>query len=212
MPAPRVTSNSPWHLVFVLDDSESMTGAAANTLNQALDEMLEEMKLLSQGTKPYFKISVIVFGSHVKVIAEAESEQTLDKAKVTSFSGTSGTTDMAAALNEAATLLKRRSGNANDFDPYVFLLTDGQPDDAAAALSAAQAIRSMEVAAGRPRLIAIGLGDGVNMPFLQQVASNQELAKHLQKHEDLVKFFPAIGTVVSSAGGTQAVDQAIIDI
>src|SRR5262249_9078910 len=118
MPAPRVTSNSPWHLVFVLDDSESMTGAAANTLNQAL----EEMKLLSQGTKPYFKISVIVFGSHVKVIAEAESEQTLDKAKVTSFSGTSGTTDMAAALNEAATLLKRRSGNANDFDPYVFLL------------------------------------------------------------------------------------------
>src|SRR5262249_18681033 len=91
MPAPRVTSNSPWHLVFVLDDSESMTGAAANTLNQALDEMLEEMKLLSQGTKPYFKISVIVFGSHVKVIAEAESEQTLDKAKVTSFSGTSGT-------------------------------------------------------------------------------------------------------------------------
>src|SRR5262249_40499382 len=104
------------------------------------------------------------------------------------------------------TLLKRRSGNANDFDPYVFLLTDGQPDDAAAALSAAQAIRSMEVAAGRPRLIAIGLGDGVNMPFLQQVASNQELAKHLQKHEDLVKFFPAIGTVVSSAGGTQAGD------
>src|SRR5262249_27858865 len=179
MPAPRVTSNSPCHLVFGLDDSESMSGTPADTLNRALDEMIEEMKLLSQGTKPYFKISVVVFGSHVKVIAEAESEQTLDKAKITSFAGSSGTTNMAAALNEAATVLKRRPGTANDFDPYVFLLTDGQADDASAALSAAQAIRSMEVAAGKPRVVAIGLGDGVNMPFLQQVASNQELAKHL---------------------------------
>ena len=69
-----------------------------------------------------------------------------------------------------------------------------------------------EVEFGASALEHFGLGDGVNMPFLQQVASNQELAKHLQNHEDLVKFFPAIGTVVSSAGGTQAVDQAIIDI
>src|SRR5262245_14869085 len=153
MPAPRVTSNSPWHLVFVLDDSGSMSGTPANTLNRALDEMIEEMKLLSQGTKPYFKISVIVFGSNVSTIAEAESEQTLDKTKVTGFSGNGGSTNMAAALSEAASLLQRRPGTANDFDPYVFLLTDGQPDDRNAALNAAQAIKNMQVAAGKPRLI-----------------------------------------------------------
>src|SRR4051812_39207729 len=137
MPAPRVTSNSPWHLVFVLDDSGSMSGTPANMLNRALDDMIEEMKLLSQGTKPYFKISVIVFGSSVSVVAEAESEQTLDKTKITGFSGNSGSTNMAAALQEAAALLKRRPGTQNDFDPYVFLLTDGQADDANAALGAA---------------------------------------------------------------------------
>ena len=212
MPAERVTSNSPWHLLLVLDDSGSMTGAPANKLNEALDQMIEEMKLMSQGMKPYFKLSIIIFGSHVKLLAEAESEQTVDKTKITRFAGSAGGTDMAAALREAAAVLKRKPGAATDFVPYVLLLTDGQPDDAAAALNAAQAIRDMEVAAGKPRLVAIGLGDGPNMAFLQQVATNPELAKHLQTPDDLVKFFPAIGTVVSSVGGTQAVDQAIIDL
>jgi uncharacterized protein YegL len=212
MPAPRVTSNSPWHLVFVLDDSGSMAGAGANKLNEAMDAMIEEMKLISQGTKPYFKLSVIVFGSKPHVLTEYESEQVIDKNRVTSFTGDSGTTDMSAALTEAASLLRRRPGNPTDFDPYVFLLTDGDPDDAGQALSAAQALKSMEVAAGKPRLIAIGLGNSVKMTFLQQVASNSELAKHVQKPDELTRLFPMIGTVVASAGGTQAVDQAIVDI
>jgi uncharacterized protein YegL len=212
MPAPRVTSNSPWHLIFVLDDSGSMAGVAANKLNEALDAMIEEMRLMSQGTKPYFKLSILVFGSNVNLVAEAQTEQAIDKTRVSNFSGSSGSTNMAAALAEAAAVLKRNPGKATDFDPYIFLLTDGQPDDESQALRSAQAIRDMEVAAGKPRLIAIGLGDSINMSFLQQVATNAELAKHLQKADDLVKFFPAIGTVVSSAGGAQAVDQAIVDI
>jgi uncharacterized protein YegL len=212
MPALRVTSNSPWHLVIVLDDSGSMSGDPANQLNKALDEMVEEMKLMSQGTKPYFRISIVVFGSNVRVVAEAESEQTVDKDKITRFSGDSGGTNMTAALVEAAEILKRKPGKPTDFDPYVFLLTDGVPDDENTAVKAAQAIRNMEVSAGKPRLIAIGLGSAVNMGFLQQAASNPELAKHLQNSADLVRFFPAIGTIVTSAGGTQAVDQAIIDI
>jgi uncharacterized protein YegL len=212
VPAPRVTSNSPWHLIFVLDDSGSMSGTAANNLNEGLDTMIEEMKLMSQGTKPYFKLSVIVFGTNAQVVSEAESEQKVDKTKVTSFSGNSGGTNLTEALGEATRILKRHPGNATDFDPYVFLLTDGQADDESTAVSAAKTLLGTQVAAGKPRLIAIGLGDNVNMSFLQKIASNPELAKHLHKPSELVKFFPAIGTVVSSAGGAQAVDQAIVDI
>jgi len=212
VPAPRVTSNSPWHLIFVLDDSGSMSGTPANKLNEGLDVMIEEMKLMSQGTKPYFKLSVVVFGTHAQAISEAVSEQQVDKTKVTSFSGNSGGTNMAEALTEAARVLKRHPGKDTDFDPYVFLLTDGQADDENAALNAAQALLATQVAAGKPRLIAIGLGDSVNMGFLQKVASTSELAKHVSDAKDLVKLFPAIGTVVSSAGGAQAVDQAIVDI
>jgi hypothetical protein len=70
----------------------------------------------------------------------------------------------------------------------------------------------MEVAAGKPHLVAIGLGDGVNMDFLRQVATNPELVKHLQKPEDLNRLFPVIGTLVTGEGGSHAVDQAIIDL
>jgi uncharacterized protein YegL len=212
MPAPRVTRNSPWHIIFVLDDSGSMEGEAAKCLNEAMQGMLEEMKLMSQGTKPYFKLSVLAFGSSVELLAEAASEQLIDENKVTNFSGARGTTNMAAALEEAAVVLRRNPGVATDFDPYVFMLTDGHSDDESAALQAAQALKQIQVAAGKPRLVAIGLGSQVNMGFLQQVASNTELAKHLKESHDMVKFFPAIGTVVSSAGGTQAIDQAIVDI
>jgi uncharacterized protein YegL len=212
MPAQRVTSNSPWHLVFVLDDSGSMAATGAPKLNEGLDAMIEEMRLLSQGTKPYFKLSIIVFGSGVHLICEAVNEQTVDKAKVTSFSGSSGQTNMAAALTEAAAVLRRNQGNATDFDPYVFLLTDGHADNESAALSAAQDIHNMEITAGKPRIVAIGLGGSVNMPFLEKVASTPELAKHLLIAQDLVRFFPAIGTIVSGAGGPQAVNQAIVNI
>lgn len=212
MPAERVTSNSPWHLVLVLDNSGSMAGVAATKLNELLDTMLEEMKLISMGTKPYFKLSIIVFGSNVQLLAEGESEKIIDKMKITSFKGDSGGTNMAAALNEAAAVLKRKPGNPTDFEPYILLLTDGHPDNESAALKAAQAIRDMEVAAGKPHLVAIGLGDGVNMDFLRQVATNPELVKHLQKPEDLNRLFPVIGTLVTGEGGSHAVDQAIIDL
>src|SRR5437879_1849204 len=124
MPAERITSNSPWHLVFVIDDSAPMTvGGAAAQLNEALDALITEMKVLSMGSKPYFKLSIIAMGHTARVLLEAENEQTLDANKVTVFSGNSGTADMAAALNEAVNLLQRNPGRPTDFTPYVFLLT-----------------------------------------------------------------------------------------
>jgi uncharacterized protein YegL len=214
MPAPRVTSNSPWHLVFILDDSGSMSGEPANKLNEAIDGMIEEMKLMSHGVKPWFRISIIVFGTSPRIIAEVQSEQQVDKSKAAALSGSSGGTDMAAALLEAVDVLRRNPGATTDFDPYVFLLTDGNPDEGTEtkALSAADVIKNMELASGKPRLIAVGLGSVPNMNLLARIASNPELAKHLARPDDLIRFFPAIGTVVTSAGGTAAVDQAIMDI
>jgi hypothetical protein len=87
MPAPRVTRNSPWHIVFVLDDSDGMNGEPAKALNEAMEGMLEEMKLMSQGTKPYFKLSFIAFGSSVEVLAEAQTEQQADPLRIGRLAG-----------------------------------------------------------------------------------------------------------------------------
>ena len=45
MPASRITSNSPWHVIMVMDDSNSMAGKPSEDLNLALEAMLTESSL-----------------------------------------------------------------------------------------------------------------------------------------------------------------------
>src|SRR5947209_8035764 len=129
MPASRVTSTSPWHIVLVLDDSVSMEGNPAEEVNKAVAAMIDELKLMSMGMKPYFKLSVITFGSRPDVVCEAVSEQSVDMSKAASLKGDSGSTDAEAALEEAYRLLQKNPGVATDFTPYIFFLSDGAPDD-----------------------------------------------------------------------------------
>jgi uncharacterized protein YegL len=212
MPAPRITSKSPWHIVLILDDSNSMSGDRSQKLNDALDNMIEEMRIMSQGTKPYFRISVVSFGSSAKVLAEYQSESAIQKSSITSFKGDSNLTYVASALQEAIGILKRNPGAATDFEPFVFLLTDGEASDKEEALKAANELKQLEVASGRPQLVTLALGAENEMPFLKSLASHPELAKLFSKADDLVSFFPQIGTVVSGEVGTAAVVNAIIDL
>ena len=211
MPANRVTSNSPWHLILVLDDSGSMSGQPSSDVNQAVIALVDEMKLLSQGLKPYFKLSVVVFGSHARSACEAVSENAVDMTAITALSGSSGSTNAAAALQEANAILLRNPGKATDFVPYVFFLSDGAPDDVGTALAAGTALKGLSVAAGTPHLVTIGFGS-VNDSFMSQLASNPELYKKLANSREIVKLFPSIGTMAQTATGAAGVDQAIMNI
>lgn len=209
MPAVRVTSASPWHIVLVLDDSGSMSDKPAADLNQAVGGMISELQVISQGRKPWFRVSVIAFGSRPRVLAEFQSEQQIDVASVTTFNGSSGGTDMAAALAEAADLLRRNPGQATDFTPYVFLMSDGAPDDPASAEEAARQLKQLNIAAGTPRLITVGFGAVVDA-LMRRLASQSELYIKCRSSHDLTNLFPVIGsTVATVTGGVQAVDEAI---
>lgn len=211
MPAERVTSATPWHVILVLDDSGSMAGEPARSLNAAVDGMFANMQAFSQGKKPYYRLTVVSFGSHPKVLAEAVSEQDIDIAAMTQFSGSSGSTDTAAALNKAIDVLRRNGGQPTDFTPYVFLMSDGVPDDDAAAVRAAETLKALEIPAGRPRLISIGTQEA-DEAFMKKIASSPELYVFCDP-ETLKRLFPEIGTQVGglSGGGTAAMDQVIAD-
>ena len=139
MPSPtgRVQSAYPWHIVFVLDDSGSMSGQPAKDLNEAIQAMIDELELVSQGTKPFFKISVISFGSNSTILCEAVNEQGVPVNSITNFAGNSGSTNTSAALNDAVAVLKRNPGQVTDFEPFVFFMSDGFPDNESAALYSA---------------------------------------------------------------------------
>lgn len=211
MPADRVTTKTPWHIVLVLDDSYSMQGDPAANVNKAVETMIDEMRVMSNGTKPYFKVSILRFGSDVEPLCTAVSEQAIDMSSVTTLAGESGSTNAAGALDAAVRLLEANPGQATDFTPYVFFLSDGEPDDAGAALKAGSALKSLAVAAGTPRLITIGFGDA-NDDFMRNLATNKELYKKLNDHREVTRLFPQIGTIASSQVGIQAVDTAIMNL
>ncbi|PWC82494.1 hypothetical protein TSH100_23630 [Azospirillum sp. TSH100] len=211
MPAERVTSKSPWHVVFIIDDSGSMSGQPSSDVNQAMETMIEEMRLLSQGKKPYFKVSVISFGSDSKILAKVEPETQINLDAVMQFAGNSGSTNAAAALSDACQLLSSNGGAANDFEPFVFFLSDGAPDNEALALEAGRRIKALSVAAGTPRIVTIGFGQP-NDQFMTALATTPELYKRLQVSSDIRAFLPAIGTVAGTNTGADGVAQAIMQL
>ena len=209
MPATRVTSKSPWHIVLVLDDSGSMAGQPCKIVNEAMQELIEALVTASMGQKPYFKVSVISFGSNFATLSEAVPETDLDEGLVASFRGSSGSTNAAAALEEAARVLQANPGKETDFDPFVFFFSDGVPDSSEPAIQAAGKIKGLDLPSGKPRLITIGCGS-VDDGFMQQLASNSELYRKLDDFKDIVNLLPAIGTIGTQARGAEDVEEAIM--
>jgi uncharacterized protein YegL len=202
MPSPtgRVESRHPWHVAFVIDDSASMAGNdGAKSVNEAMDILIEEMRSLSQGMRPYFKISVVSFGSAAQNLEVVKTEMEIDKDRLTRFDASSGSTNAAAALDHVYNILTANPGAPTDFEPFVFFLSDGAPDNEAMALTAGQRIKDLSLASGRPRIVTIGFGD-VNDAFMKQLASNPELYVRLPNAQAVTKVLPPIGTYKGSSG------------
>lgn len=211
MPASRVTSRNPWHVVLVLDDSGSMSGQPSQDLNEAIKELIGEMETASMGQKPYFRVSVVSFGSNYHTIAEAVPETDLEESAIANFQGSSGSTNAAAALDEAARILSNNPGEETDFEPFVFFLSDGYPDNASTALQAAEKIKNLSLPSGTPRVVTLGFGS-VDDDFMGKIANNSELYKKMSSSKDMVKFLPAIGTIGTQAAGAQDVEEAIMKL
>ena len=214
MTASRVTSATPWHIVLVLDDSGSMSGQPSQDVNEAIKQLIEELVTASMGKKPYFKVSVVSFGSSYHTIAEAVSETDLEKDldAVANFGGNSGSTNAAAALDEAARILISHPGQETDFEPFVFFLTCGHPDNYSEALKAAKKIKNLSLPSGAPRIITLGFGR-VDDSFMADIASNGELYKKMDSSEYIVKLLPAMGTIGSNAtSGAEGVEEAIMKL
>lgn len=228
MPADRVTSYSPWHIALILDDSTSMKGEPIKDVNEAVRAMIEEMILLSGGMKPYFRLSVVRFGSTADLLCEASSEKDVDLEKIASLAGTSGATNAAAAIDIVREVLERNPGKETDFEPFVFFFSDGVPFDGTsevasrvAALSAGERLKSLKIPSGVVRLVTVGFGN-VDHAFMAELSSHNKNGepryKRLDSPKAILTFLPDIGTVAASqsaAPGTSAADkveEAIMDL
>jgi uncharacterized protein YegL len=212
MPAERITTATPWHVVLVLDDSTSMkANQGAENINRGLEALLDELEMKNMGTKERIWLSVVQFHSQPTLVVEHKSELQI-RGTIPKFEANFGSTNMAAALDMALEVLNRNPGKTTDFNPYVLLLTDGAPDNPEAARSAALRLKAASPAAGQPYLVAVGVTQDADMDFLKSIASTPELAVFLPEPKDITKLLPTIGTIVGSAMGVDGVNRSIANV
>lgn len=197
----NITGRNPMHIVLIADDSVSMAGEPAKAATKAIHAWVNELYVRTRGKKPYFRFSLLCFGTHAGVAAEALDIRDVEM-KSFALDGTSGTTNLAEALSLAAEVLERDGATADHCPPFVFLFTDGRPTNAAgkateeaarAAIERAETLKLLDLACGSPFVVAIGFGKARD-DILQQVASTPRMYHRLPSAQALVSFLPEIGT------------------
>jgi len=200
----NICSSTPIHLVLVADNSTSMNGAPAAAVTEGIQAWIEELASMTRGGKPYFLFSFIVFGSRVEVVCEGADVNDIDSQSV-ELHGDWGTTAMSAALDAARQVIVQHAAS-NHCPPFVFMFTDGQPDDPQGAIIAAQALKSQQLPGSVcPRLITLGFGNAVRA-FLEQLATSSEFSKYMSGANDLANLLPSIGTPTKAGGGGASIE------
>ncbi len=206
----RITGKSPMHMVLIADDSGSMKGEPAQAATKAIHAWVNELYVATRGKKPYFRFSLVSFGSTPSIVAEALDVRDVE-VKTFILDGSSGRTNLPAALAAARQIVTRDAATAEHCPPVVFLFTDGKPTDeqghetpgaTSAALVEAQALKATPLACGSPFIVALGFGDASDT-FLQQVASTPALYHRLPNAQALIALLPDIGTPTVGGEGDE---------
>lgn len=158
-PEPRVPC------VLVLDVSGSMAGNPINELNDGLLVYKDELSADSLASKRV-EIAIVTFGSVVKTechftTADGFSPPTLE---------TSGLTPMGQAVNLAIDLIEGRKQEYRDngmsyYRPWLFLVSDGAPNDAGWEQAAQRAVEAEKAKSFKTFCVGV---EGANLSILSR--------------------------------------------
>lgn len=150
-PEPRVPC------VLLLDVSGSMQGEPIRQLNEGLQTFKDELSADSLASKRV-EVAIVTFGQEVTVACDFTTAEGYQPPMLSA----SGMTPMGTAVNRAIEMLAQRkqtykSNGVSYYRPWIFLITDGGPNDAgweAAAQKAMEGDKQKNFA-----LFAVGVED-----------------------------------------------------
>lgn len=192
-------------LFFVVDTSGSMNGSKIGTVNSAIEEIIPELKAMSENNSDaQIKIATLAFSTGARwmdsapVAAENYRWNCLDA---------NGVTDLGAAcfsLNEKLSRKAFMNNASGSFAPAVFLLSDGEPTD------------NFRIGLGELKQnnwfrkaikVAIAIGDDANESVLAEFTGNVESVITVHTPGELKKWIQfvsvrscEIGSKSSNAG------------
>ena len=159
-------------VVLLLDTSASMSGQPIQELNQGLSTFLEDVCQDEQASLSV-ELALVTFGGSPTLINDFQTVDELVPPKLSA----GGNTPMGEAIDYALDLLEKRKINYKDnnigyYRPWLFLITDGAPNDEARCLEAGQRLQQAE-SERRLSFFAVAV-EGAKMEILKQVASPKQ--------------------------------------
>ncbi|MBA2748218.1 MAG: VWA domain-containing protein [Tatlockia sp.] len=161
--------------VLLLDTSGSMQGEAINALNEGLKTFKEELNR-DNLAKKRVEVAIITFNSDVNIVQDFITADQFDPPTLKA----QGLTVMGSAIHKGLDMVATRKAqySANGvayYRPWVFLITDGEPQGEPDSLieQAAQRIKEDEDNK-RVAFFAVGV-EGANMTRLSQIVTRSPL-------------------------------------
>lgn len=175
--APEPVS-TPMDIALAIDCSGSMSGGELDDAKAAASRFLD-------GIDPSSHVGLVSFGGS-KVRVEMNLTQDFEELREAIDNlRTRGSTPMAAAIELARDKVLVNSQNVN----VLILLTDGYPDDEEATLTEAESAKQHGI-----QIIAIGVGDGVDSDYLQEISSTPEDYYFVEESVHLESTFTTIAS------------------
>lgn len=155
-------------VILLLDTSGSMSGQPIEQLNRGLSAFIEDVRKDEQASLSV-ELAVVTFGGSPKLINNFQTVDEFEPPYLT----TDGLTPMGEAIDYALDLLQTRKTNYKEngvqyYRPWVFLITDGAPNNDSPWQSAANRVKQAE-AEKRVLFFTVAV-EGANMETLKQIA------------------------------------------
>ncbi len=161
--------------VLLLDISGSMQGEAINALNEGLKTFKEELNR-DNLAKKRVEVAILTFNSDVNVVQDFVTADQFEPPTLQA----QGLTVMGSAIHKGLDMVSSRKAQYSAsgvayYRPWVFLITDGEPQGEPDSLieQAAQRIKEDE-ANKRVAFFAVGV-EGANMTRLSQIVARSPL-------------------------------------
>ena len=189
-------------LFFLVDTSGSMYGTKIGTVNTAIEEIIPELKDLSENNADAeIKIATLAFSTGAKWInSQPISAENFKWDHLEAM----GSTDLGEAckqLNEKLSKNAFMSEATGSFAPAIFLLSDGDPTD-----NYKYGLDKLKENNWYKKAIkvAIAIGDDVNKDVLEEFTGNKEAVITVHAPEILKKWIQFVSVRASEIGSKSA--------
>jgi uncharacterized protein YegL len=193
--------------VLLLDTSGSMQGEAIESLNQGLLTLKDELVRSSLASRRV-EVAIVTFDSHVNVVQDFVTADQFNPPILTA----QGLTTMGAGIHKALDIIQERksqyraSGVAY-YRPWVFMITDGEPQGEMERVIEQAALRLQgDEANKRVAFFSVGV-DNANMTRLSQIAVRTPLKL---KGLNFIEMFVWLSASMSAVSHSQIDEQVAL--